>query len=94
MQLPRRLVDNPLVVVQGILSSLEAHLEHVAMLQPDLLSLMKEDCSTDHHYRYQTSVFSYLRLRLLMMLDNELGRSWCRQGDEHNRCCEEPMGHK
>jgi hypothetical protein len=22
-----------------------------------------------------------------MMLDNELGRSWCRQGDEPDRCC-------
>ena len=72
MQLPCRLVENSLVMVQGISSPPEAHLEHVAVLQPDLPLLMKEVRRRNHHYQYQTFVCSYLWSRFLVMLDNEL----------------------
>jgi hypothetical protein len=68
VQLPRRLFGNPLVMVQGI-SSLSEALEHVAVLQPDLLSLMKETSSCDHHYQCQTFICSYLRSKFLMMAE-------------------------
>ena len=69
VQLTRRLFENPLVMVQGISSLLEASLEHVAVLQPDLLLFMKETCSCDHHYQCQPFVCSYLRSRFLMMAE-------------------------
>jgi hypothetical protein len=56
-------------MVQGISSLSEASLEHVAVLQPDLLLLMKEACSCDHHYQCQTFVCSYLWSRFLMMTE-------------------------